>query len=60
MMVELELVEIENPDELNFILGMSHFIKTAEDVHEVMVGTVPGVKYGMVFSEASMDRLLRT
>ncbi len=60
MMVELELVEIENPEELNFILGMSHFIKTAEDVHEVMVGTVPGVRYGMVFSEASMDRLLRT
>lgn len=59
-MVELELVEIENPDELNFILGMSHFIKTAEDVHEAMVGTVPGVKYGMAFSEASMDRLLRT
>ncbi len=59
-MVELELVEIENPDELNFILGMSHFIKTAEDVHEAMVSAVPGVKYGMAFSEASMDRLLRT
>ena len=59
-MVELELVEIENPDELNLILGMSHFIKTAEDVHEAMVGTVPGIKYGMAFSEASMDRLLRT
>ncbi len=59
-MVDIELVEIENPDELNLILGMSHFIKTAEDVHEVMVGTVPGVKYGMAFSEASMDRLLRT
>lgn len=59
-MVELELVEIENPEELNLILGMSHFIKTAEDVHEAMVGTVPGIKYGMAFSEASMDRLLRT
>lgn len=59
-MVELDLVEIENPEELNLILGMSHFIKTAEDVHEAMVGTVPGVKYGMAFSEASMDRLLRT
>ncbi len=35
-MVELELVEIENPDELNLILGMSHFIKTAEDVHEAI------------------------
>ncbi len=59
-MVELEMVEIENPDELNLILGMSHFIKTAEDVHEAMVSTVPGIKYGMAFSEASMDRLLRT
>lgn len=59
-MVDLELVEIENPEELNFILGMSHFIKTAEDVHEAMVTAVPGVKYGMAFSEASMDRLLRT
>jgi adenosine/AMP kinase len=59
-MVDLELVEIENPEELNLILGMSHFVKTAEDVHEVMVGTVPGIKYGMAFSEASMDRLLRT
>ena len=59
-MVDIELVEIENPDELNFILGQSHFIKTTEDVHEAMVGAVPGVKYGVAFSEASMDRLIRT
>jgi adenosine/AMP kinase len=59
-MVDIELVEIENPEELNLIMGMSHFIKTAEDVHEAMVNSVPGVKYGMAFSEASMDRLLRT
>ena len=60
MMVEIELVDIENPDELNFILGQSHFIKTTEDVHEAMVGTMPGVRYGMAFSEASLERLLRT
>lgn len=59
-MVEIELVEIENPDELNLILGVSHFIKTAEDLHEAMVGAVPGIKYGLAFSEASMERLLRT
>lgn len=59
-MVEIELVEIENPEELNLILGMSHFIKTAEDVHEAMVNAVPGVKYGMAFSEASDKRLVRT
>ena len=60
MMVEIELVDIKNPDELNFILGQSHFIKTTEDVHEAMVGAVPGVKFGVAFSEASMDRLIRT
>jgi adenosine/AMP kinase len=59
-LVNIELVDIENPEELNFILGMSHFIKTVEDVHELMVGTVPGIKYGMAFSEASLERLLRT
>jgi adenosine/AMP kinase len=60
IVVEIDLVEIENPDELNLILGQSHFIKTAEDVHEAMVGAVPGVMFGVAFSEASMDRLVRT
>ncbi len=53
------LVKIENPDELNLILGMSHFIKTVEDIHEIMVGTIPGVKFGMAFCEASQERLVR-
>ena len=38
---------------MNLILGVSHFIKTAEDLHEAMVGAVPGIKYGLAFSEAS-------
>ncbi len=57
--MELELVDIENPDELNLILGHSHFIKTVEDIHEAMVNTVPGAKFGLAFCEASQDRLIR-
>lgn len=57
--MELELVSIENPDELNLILGHSHFIKTVEDIHEAMVNTVPGAKFGLAFCEASQDRLVR-
>jgi adenosine/AMP kinase len=58
--VEIELVEIENPEELNFILGMTHFIKSAEDIYEALVNAIPGIKFGLAFSEASMERLLRT
>ena len=39
---ELKLIQIDNPDELNFILGQSHFIKTVEDIHETMVTACPG------------------
>ena len=44
--MNLSVVTIENPDELNFILGHSHFIKTVEDIHEAIVCTVPGAKFG--------------
>jgi adenosine/AMP kinase len=57
--VELKLVPIENPNELNLILGQSHFIKTVEDVHEALVNTVPGIQFGLAFCEASMGRLIR-
>ncbi len=57
--MELELVKIENPKELNFILGQSHFIKTVEDVHEALVNTVPGIKFGVAFCEASGKCLIR-
>lgn len=57
--MELEVVKIENPGELNFILGHSHFIKTVEDVHEALVNTVPGIKFGLAFCEASQKRLIR-
>jgi adenosine/AMP kinase len=58
--VELSIVQIKNPDSLNFILGMSHFIKTVEDVHEAMVNAVPGAKFGLAFCEASDVCLIRT
>lgn len=57
--MELKIVPIENPGELNFILGMSHFIKTVEDMHEALVSTVPGIKFGLAFCEASGARLVR-
>jgi uncharacterized protein len=58
--MELKTVKIENPDELNLILGHSHFIKTVEDLHEVLVGAVPGIEFGLAFCEASGPALVRT
>ncbi len=59
MSVETELVPIENPDGLNVILGQTHFIKTAEDVHEALVNAVPGIRFGVAFCEASGPCLVR-
>ena len=47
--MQLTTVKIEKPDEINFILGQSHFIKTVEDIHETMVQSVPGIKFGLAF-----------
>jgi uncharacterized protein len=58
--MELTTVKIEKPEAINFILGMSHFIKTVEDIHEALVNTVPGVKFGLAFCEASGKCLIRT
>jgi adenosine/AMP kinase len=57
--MEFLSVKIEKPDEINFILGQSHFIKTVEDIHEVLVTTVPGIKFGLAFCEASGKCLIR-
>lgn len=59
MAVETELVPVKNPDGLNVILGQTHFIKTAEDVHEALVNAVPGIKFGVAFCEASGPSLVR-
>jgi hypothetical protein len=52
-------VKIEKPEAINFILGQSHFIKTVEDIHEALVSTVPGIKFGLAFSESSGKCLVR-
>jgi hypothetical protein len=52
-------VKIEKPDDVNFILGQSHFIKTVEDIHEALVQTVPGIKFGLAFCEASGAKMTR-
>jgi len=57
--MELKTVAIENPDQLNLILGQSHFIKTVEDVHEALVNAVPMAKFGLAFCEASDACLVR-
>lgn len=57
--MNLITVKIDKPEDINFILGQSHFIKTVEDVHEALVNTVPGIKFGMAFCEASGKCLVR-
>jgi uncharacterized protein len=57
--MELLTVRIEKPDEVNFILGQSHFIKTVEDLYEALTGSSPHLKFGVAFCEASPPRLVR-
>ncbi len=57
--MELTTVRIEKPDDINFVLGQSHFIKTVEDIHEALVQAVPGIKFGLAFCESSGATLLR-
>lgn len=59
MDIQLSIVTIEKPETTNFILGQSHFIKTVEDIHEALVSTVPGIKFGLAFCEASGKCLIR-
>ena len=57
--MQLKTVKIEKPDDTNFILGQTHFIKSVEDIHEALVGAVPGIKFGLAFCEASGECLVR-
>ena len=57
--MQLTSVRIEKPEAINFILGQTHFIKTVEDVHEALVNAVPGIRFGLAFSEASGKCLVR-
>jgi adenosine/AMP kinase len=57
--MELKTVKMEFPEEANIIIGQTHFIKTTEDLYEVMVNAVPGMKFGLAFNEASGPCLIR-
>jgi len=57
--MEFKVVKMEIPEGANIILGQTHFIKTAEDLYEVMVSSSPGIKFGLAFCEASGPCLVR-
>ena len=59
MTMQLTTVRIEKPEAINFILGQTHFIKSVEDIHEAVVGAVPGIKFGLAFCESSGKCLVR-
>jgi adenosine/AMP kinase len=57
--MNIQIIKIDNPNQLNLILGQSHFIKTVEDMHEAIVSAVPGARFGLAFCEASDACLVR-
>ena len=57
--MELKMERLEIPEGCNIILGQSHFVKTVEDLYEIMVGSVPNAKFGIGFCEASGHCLVR-
>jgi adenosine/AMP kinase len=57
--LQLHVVRVEKPDDLNLILGQSHFVKTVEDLHEALAGASPGLRFGLAFCESSGPRLVR-
>ncbi|HHT9110393.1 MAG TPA: adenosine-specific kinase [Candidatus Brocadiaceae bacterium] len=57
--MEIRTVKVEIPDGSNIIIGQTHFIKTTEDLYEIMVNAVPCIKFGIAFCEASGPCLVR-
>ena len=57
--MDIKVVPIEKPNDMNFIMGHSHFIKTVEDLYETVIQNVPGIKFGISFCEASGKCLVR-
>jgi adenosine/AMP kinase len=57
--VSFEIVPVEKPDDVNVIIGQAHFIKTADDLHEALVGVGAQIRFGVAFCEASGARLIR-
>ena len=58
--IHLSLVDIEKPEDMNFILGQTHFIKSIEDLYEAVVNSVPSASFGIAFCEASGARKVRS
>ncbi len=59
MAVDIELVAVDKPGNVNVIVGQAHFIKTVEDLHEALAGVSQHLRFGVAFCEASGDRLVR-
>ena len=59
VLMEINTYKIDKPEDMNFILGQAHFIKTVEDIHETIVNINPGIKFGIAFCEASQKALVR-
>jgi adenosine/AMP kinase len=57
--IELQVVAVEKPQDLNLILGQAHFVKTVEDLHEALAGALPQLRFGIAFCESSGPRLVR-
>ncbi len=57
--LRLETVRIEKPDAVNVVLGQAHFIKTVDDLYEVLAQAAPAARFGLAFCEASGPRLIR-
>ncbi|MFQ6060576.1 MAG: adenosine-specific kinase [Thermoplasmata archaeon] len=57
--MKIESIAIENPENLNLVLGQTHFIKSAEDLYEAFINSAPGLRFGVAFCEASGDCLVR-
>lgn len=57
--MELELIKVNKPQDLNIIIGQSHFIKTVEDIYETIISSVPNAKFGLAFCESSGKCLVR-
>ncbi len=57
--MDLHAVMIAKPDDVNVIVGQTHFIKSVEDLHEALIGAMPGIEFGLAFCEASGPALVR-
>lgn len=57
--MELHVVPVDKPDDMNVIVGQAHFIKTVDDIHEALVGVSPALRFGVAFCEASGPCLVR-